>query len=255
MGATVDLSERASLHQVKRESRDFPFQDMEIREKPDGTGGTTLEFNGYASVTETPYEMHDMFGPYTEIVRRGAFTKTIADGCDTTFLMNHDGMTMARTKSGTLRLSEDSTGLHANADLDATRADVQALRSGIARGDIDEMSFAFRTIRDTWSPDYDQRDMIELSLNKGDVSAVNYGANPATSGPGVSLRSLLQVDLPDEEIRKRVAYSYDELRFFEEWAAALDAPNEDAEIIPIRTAPSDLYLARAHALRLRAAQK
>jgi hypothetical protein len=246
----MDKSQRAEL-QPARETRSMAFQDVEIREKPDGTGGTTLEFNGYGSVTDTPYEMHDMFGAYTEIVRRGAFAKTIADGCDTAFLLNHEGLTMARTKSGTLRLAEDSVGLHANADLDTSRADVQALRSGIARGDIDEMSFAFRTIRQEWSPDYDQRDLIELSLDKGDVSAVNYGANPHTSDAGVSLRKdAHEMGLSDEEITARLEFSHDELRYFVECeltklAAASPAP----------VGPSDLHLARAHALRLRASRK
>lgn len=189
METTVDLSKRGVLAGV-RETRRVTMQGIELREKPNGSGGTTAEFNGYASITETPYEMHDMFGPYTEVVRSGAFKKTIAEGCDTAFLINHEGMTLARTKSGTLRLSEDGTGLHSNADLDAQSPIVQGLRSAIDRKDVDEMSFAFYTIRQEWSPDYEQRDLIELSLNKGDVSPVNYGANPYTSEPGISLRSL-----------------------------------------------------------------
>jgi hypothetical protein len=50
------------------------------------------------------------------------------------------------------------------------------------RGDIDEMSFGFRVVAQVWSPDWTQRDITEVDLNKGDVSAVNYGANPATAG-------------------------------------------------------------------------
>jgi phage head maturation protease len=43
------------------------------------------------------------------------------------------------------------------------------------------MSFAFRVTRQQWSPDYDQRDILEVDLHRGDVSVVNFGANPATS--------------------------------------------------------------------------
>ena len=50
------------------------------------------------------------------------------------------------------------------------------------RGDLDEMSFAFRVNAQEWPPDWSQRDITEVDLNKGDVSAVNYGANPATAG-------------------------------------------------------------------------
>ena len=53
------------------------------------------------------------------------------------------------------------------------------------RGDIDEMSFAFQVIRQQWSPDFDQRDILAVSLNKGAVSIVNHGANPATLGAGL----------------------------------------------------------------------
>jgi HK97 family phage prohead protease len=160
---------------------------MELREVD---GGSALRFTGYASVTETPYEMQDFLGDYSEVVRRGAFTRTLADGADVPFKLNHDGMTLARTKSGTMRLAEDSTGLHVEADLDPANGQVRDIRSAMERGDLDEMSFAFRVTRQEWSPDWTQRDITEVDMNKGDVSIVNYGANPHTSGL-TSLRSAL----------------------------------------------------------------
>lgn len=162
-------------------------REMEIRSVANGTGGDTLKFTGYASVIDAPYEMGDMWGEYTEVVRAGAFAKTLSEGADVPFKVNHAGLTLARTKSGTMRLAEDSTGLHVDADLDPASPDVQSLRSAMQRGDLDEMSFGFRVVRQEWSPDWSQRDITEVNLNKGDVSAVNYGANPATAG--ASLRS------------------------------------------------------------------
>lgn len=162
-------------------------REMEIRSAPDGTGSDVLKFTGYASVTESPYEMCDMFGDYSEVIRAGAFAKTLAEGADVPFKVNHAGITLARTKSGTMRLAEDSTGLYVEADLDPASPDVQSLRSAMQRGDLDEMSFGFRVVRQEWSPDYMQRSITEVNLSKGDVSAVNYGANPATAG--ASLRS------------------------------------------------------------------
>jgi HK97 family phage prohead protease len=146
-----------------------------------GNGGLVVE--GYASTTEQPYDMYDAFGPYEEVVRSGAFVKTIAEGCDTVLLTNHGGLPLARTKggAGTLSLSEDDHGLHFASELDAVNPMVTTLRSGMDRGDIDECSFAFEVIRQQWSPDWMQRDMIELSLNRGDVSIVTFGANPTTS--------------------------------------------------------------------------
>ncbi|MEU5424024.1 HK97 family phage prohead protease [Streptomyces olivoreticuli] len=185
----MDLSARdARPDRVER--RNVPFRGVELRAKPDGTGGDALTFTGYACVTEQGYEMEDWLGPYTEVVRSGAFTKTLSEGADVPFLVNHGGLTLARTKSGTMRLSEDDTGLYAEAGLDPASPHVQALRSAMDRGDVDEMSFGFWVTRQQWSPDYDQRDILEVNLNKGDVSIVNYGANPHTAGAQLTSRDL-----------------------------------------------------------------
>ncbi|MGW1859367.1 HK97 family phage prohead protease [Streptomyces collinus] len=201
----TDFISRADRRNV-RENRSRPFEGMELREAANGT----LRFTGYASVTETPYEMQDWLGDYTEVVRRGAFSKTLAEGADVPFKLNHDGMTLARTKSGTMRLSEDSTGLHVEADLDPGNGQVRDIRSAMERGDLDEMSFAFRVTRQEWSPDYSQRDITEVNLNKGDVSIVNYGANPHTAGM-TSLRSALTDGTLDRERLAELIRSVPEL--------------------------------------------
>jgi HK97 family phage prohead protease len=184
-----DLSARAERPNTV-ERRNVPFKGVELRAAPNGTGGDTLTFTGYACVTEVGYEMSDWLGPFTEVVRKGAFTKTLAEGADVPFLINHAGMTLARTKSGTMRLAEDDTGLHTEADLDPASPHVQALRSAMERKDLDEMSFAFWVTRQTWSPDFEQRDILEVAMNKGDVSIVNYGANPNTAGATLNSRDL-----------------------------------------------------------------
>ena len=183
-----------------REERRLTIGQFEIREVPNGTGGTNLKFEGYASVTCSSmddlshcYEMEDWLGPYQEGVVRGAFTKTLAENADVAFLANHGGMTMARTKPGTLQLFEDLVGLHVEATLNPTRSDVQILQAAVADGAVDEMSFAFRVVRQTWSwlednGEIDRRWLQEVNLDKGDVSPVNYGANPHTGGL-VSMRS------------------------------------------------------------------
>lgn len=182
----MDLSARANRPKTAR----VPFRDVDLRAKANGTGGDTLTFTGYACVTEQGYEMEDWLGPYTEVVRSGAFKKTLSEGADVPFLVNHGGMTLARTKSGTMRLSEDDTGLYTEADLDPANSTVRDLQSAMDRGDIDEMSFGFWVTRQQWSPDFDQRDILEVNLNKGDVSIVNYAANPATAGAQLNARQL-----------------------------------------------------------------
>lgn len=163
---------------------DMPFRNSEIRVAPNGTGGARLLFTGYASVVESPYEMADWLGPYTEIVRGGSFTQTLSMSPDVIFCLNHawDGAPMARTKAGTLRLSEDTTGLDCAADLDGNRADVYQVQSAMDAGELDAMSFAFYVIRQVWSPDFEQRDILEVDLDGGDTSVVTWPANPATTG-------------------------------------------------------------------------
>ena len=46
---------------------------------------------------------------------------------------------------------------------------------------VDEMSFAFMLRDGHWNDDFDRFTILEADINRGDVSAVNYGANPYTS--------------------------------------------------------------------------
>jgi HK97 family phage prohead protease len=172
----TDKSARASVTGIVR--RAYPVH-LEARAKDGASGVSTV--SGYASVVEEPYEMWDFLGSYAEVVRTGAFTKTLSETPQVQLLLNHGGLAMAYTKAGTLRLSEDSTGLHMEADVTAARSDVQDMLLALEDGSVDEMSFAFRVTRQMWSPDYDQRDILEVDLHRGDVSVVNFGANPATS--------------------------------------------------------------------------
>lgn len=163
---------------------DLPFQGVELKAKPDGTGGSRLLFTGYASVVEQPYTMQDWLGPYTEIVRNGAFTKTLSEEPDVVFCLNHnwDAAPMARTTAGTQRLTADSTGLLAEADIDPKRSDVYTVQSCMEAGELTAMSFAFWVVRQVWSPDFEQRDILEVDIDGGDTSVVTWPANPWTEG-------------------------------------------------------------------------
>lgn len=168
------------------ERRGVAFSDFEIR-----ADGDILGFRGYASVFESPY---DVFGGpenggWAETVDRGAFDVTLREKPDVMFLVNHEGMPLARTKSGTLRLTTDRKGLRTEADLDRRDSDVARLEVKMDRGDMDEMSFAFRAKRQEWDDEYTERRILEASIHKGDVSIVNFGANPAAAG--ASLRSFI----------------------------------------------------------------
>lgn len=226
---------RKEIH-AGREIRNFPFDGgVELRESPDGTGGSILTFRGYACITDSPYEMNDMFGAYTETVRRGAFKKTLSECADVAFLLNHQGPTLARTKSGTMRLAEDARGLHVEADLDPSNPIVESIRSAVSRNDMDEMSFAFRVTRQEWDESYENRSIVETNLNQGDTSLVNFGANPATGGTvslrGLSVRSLADLML---EVRAGTALSSSNvatLKHILSLASSADTALDEAQIV------------------------
>jgi HK97 family phage prohead protease len=142
---------------------------------------TFITLDGYASTVGVPYVMYDFFGEYTEQIAASAFDVTLSKSPDVAFLLNHTGMTMARTTAGTLELAVDEVGLRAIAQLNPLRQDVKDLKHAIDDGNIDQMSFAFRIVNGRWSEDFTQYTITEVDLDRGDVSAVNYGANPDTS--------------------------------------------------------------------------
>lgn len=136
---------------------------------------------GYASVVEKRYRMYDLFGEYDEIVDARAFDETLSKNPDVAYLVNHRGVTMARTTNGSLELKADGKGLHTLAYLNPKRTDVSDLIHAIEDRDVTEMSFAFRIDDGEWSEDYSEFRILRVDLDRGDVSAVNYGASPHTS--------------------------------------------------------------------------
>lgn len=165
----------------KIERRTFTVQDVEARQAEDGT----MRLLGYAAV----FNDSSVPLPFKETIAPGAFRKTLSETPDVRLLVNHEGLPLARTKNGTLTLSEDDRGLY----MDAVIADTQEgrdLYTLIARGDVDQMSFAFRVIRQKWSEDRSTRTLTEVSLADGDVSVVTYPAYPTTMVEARDLRTL-----------------------------------------------------------------
>lgn len=155
-----------------------------------GTTGTA-HFTGTASTYEQAYDMWDIFGPYTEVVAHGAGAASLArTDLDVELNIGHDSNhRLARTTSGPspLLLRESNTGLEVEAPtLNLEDDDVRQAVRKIEDGLFDQMSFAFRIERGTWSPDYSEYRIEQYDIHRGDVAIVGYGANPHTS---VQLRS------------------------------------------------------------------
>jgi len=171
-------SKRAKIMK-DREQRSFKAAEMRVEgdEKP--------SIRGYAAVFNVISEAIDWF---REIIRPGAFSKTINDGADVRALFNHDpNFVIARTKSGTLKLKEDDKGLFVEiVPPDTTWA--RDLITSIRRGDVSQMSFGFETVKDRWGTEEGERMRELLEVKLFDVSPVTYPAYPQTS---VSARSIL----------------------------------------------------------------
>jgi HK97 family phage prohead protease len=159
---------------VKPEREVRKLEKLEVRATPDG--GAILE--GYATVYDYAYSIGDVDrGGFMETIMSGAAAKSAGEA-DVRLLINHEGIPLARTKSGTMTLESDDIGLRVTAELDPMNPLSASLRSAVERGDMDQMSFAFRVLRDEWNSDYSERKIYELKLF--DVSAVTFPANPAT---------------------------------------------------------------------------
>ena len=135
-------------------------------------------FTGHAAV----FGKRTWIGPkkwgFWERVGNGAFKQTLSDGADVRFLVNHDpNLLMARTKSETLRLSEDGTGLLSEADMDRRQSYTNDVVIALERGDISQMSFAFEVVKDSWEELDDGNELRTLEeVRLWDVSVVTYPA-------------------------------------------------------------------------------
>ena len=172
------VSARASGRMVEARA----WSTVELRAATD----TEVRVVGYASTFDQPYPIYGgaANGGFDETIAPSAFDKSLSEQDDVRFLINHEGIPLARTKSGTMTLTADEVGLLVDARLDPVSPLVISLRSALGRGDMDQMSFAFQVIRQEWSPDYSQRRITELK--QFDVAGVTFPANDMTLMVGAS---------------------------------------------------------------------
>ena len=152
---------------------------FEVRSEDDGVAVV----EGYAAVFN---EDTVIGGQWQERIAQGAFTNAIGRD-DVVFLINHAGLPLARTRSGTLELSEDERGLKMRASLDMSDPDVRAIVPKMKRGDLDKMSFAFIPTRQKWD---DKENMPRRTIEEAELYDVSIVTTPAYEGTEIGLRSL-----------------------------------------------------------------
>ena len=165
--------------QVERRVNTVEFDVRNGEASSDG-----MSFTGYAAVFNSPSEPL----PFTEVIKEGAFKRSLKSRNEIKLFMNHNtDVVLGSTRAGTLRLTEDSRGLLAQADLPDTSAgrDLSVL---MKRGDVSSMSFGFSVPPkgDAWSKDGATRELHQIRLHE--VSIVT--GFPAYQATTASVRSL-----------------------------------------------------------------
>ena len=256
----AESDSRSKMKKIER--RTFTVRDVEARQAEDGT----MRLSGYAAV----FNDSSVPLPFKESIAPGAFRKTLMETPDVRLLINHEGLPLARTKNGTMTLTEDDRGLLFNAEIADTQEgrDIYKL---VQRGDVDQMSFAFRVIRQKWSEDRSRRVLTEVSLADGDVSVVTYPAYPTTTVEArEALRSAIDAlkegraldgesTLVINTILEKVSDSYESL---EEGKTMLEVllglntlePTVEVEEPEVELEPTDMPVDAGRSISLRLAQ-
>jgi HK97 family phage prohead protease len=181
------MPKKNETNQIER--RTFVFKELRASDE-----GEDPKITGYAAVFNS---LSEDLGGFRERITPGAFAKTIEEH-DIRSLFNHDkNHVLGRNKAGTLILEEDEVGLRMEIHPPDTQV-ARDLLTSIRRGDIDQASFGFKTIRDDWEQVEEMvlRTLIEVKLY--DVSPVTFPAYPQTT---VSVREkLLEFDQRDNSV-------------------------------------------------------
>lgn len=156
---------------MKIEQRSLP---CELR-----AAGRRLE--GYAAT----FDNETVFQGVREVIKPGAFRSSLIPENDILALLDHDpGKLLARTRSNTLRLSEDTRGLHFDIDLPSTNLGRDTLEMA-QRSDLGGMSFGFFAVDDPYIEDV--RELRKVNLFE--ISIVQ--AHPAYQHTVIQARSKL----------------------------------------------------------------
>jgi HK97 family phage prohead protease len=160
-----------------RELRYQAAKELRVQTSPDGS----RTISGSILYNQPSQDL----GGFTEILSPGVFNGSL-DG-DILCLRDHSAtLLMGRTKSKTLVLTDDAVGLRFRCTLPDT-SQANDLAASIERGDLDGVSFGFRTIEDAWTSDGDGniiRTLLKVTLFE--ISPCSFPAYPSST---VSVRS------------------------------------------------------------------
>lgn len=164
---------------------------LEIRSN--GTlSATGKTLTGYAAV----FNSEAVLGDFSEVIRQGAFAKSLATGSNIRALYQHQGdALLGTTRGGTLQLREDAKGLAFELALPDT-SHGKDLAILVGRGDVAGCSFGFklRSGGDRW----EQRGKtLVRELIDVDLVEITLTSDPAYQDTTVAMRSRSAVVVSD----------------------------------------------------------
>lgn len=188
---------------------------VEVRKADKG-----MQLFGYAARFDS---LSENLGGFREVIRRGAFSRSLAESPDVSARIQHEGgmLTIGRTTNGSLRLKEDDNGLFYEVDLPNTGAgrDIFEL---VSKGYIDKSSFAF-SLRDDgeqepqrWHFDQDPALRELFNVNLHDVAPVD---GPAYQQTSVSVRDGAKDEFVAAQLARHKA-TVQAIRELQEWGHA-----------------------------------
>ncbi|AXN39621.1 HK97 family phage prohead protease [Peribacillus butanolivorans] len=160
-------------------------QDSELCANSDGS----LTVSGYVNKTGQLSEILGVTKRFKEKIARGAFSRAIQSAKrDVDFLAEHKGdLILASTRNGSLQLNEDEQGLFMSAKVTPTswgKDYYELINSGILRN----MSFGFRTIKDSWKQI--ESNLYERTIEELELFEVSVVKNPAYSQSTIAARGI-----------------------------------------------------------------
>ncbi|ART54825.1 hypothetical protein CBP36_12000 [Acidovorax carolinensis] len=142
------------------------------------------KLHGYAAIFDSEADL----GGFSEVIRNGAFRKTLEGGSNVRALFDHNGSALlGTTRGGTLQLREDAKGLAFELALPDT-SHGKDLAILVGRGDIAGCSFGFRVAPggDRWEQRGATlvRELIDVELVE-----ITLTSDPAYQDTTVAMRS------------------------------------------------------------------
>ena len=125
-------------------------------------------------------------GGFREVILPGAADQSLLERNQKSYWNHNTDFVLGSVRAGTMSLTKTETGI----DFEIEPADSPIVRSfieSIDRGDVNQMSFGFRCLKDEWRIDHDLDEVIRdvITMDLREVSPV---ANPAYPQTSVSMR-------------------------------------------------------------------